>query len=137
MIWVKAWHVFFTIAWSVGLLYLPRLYVYHATCADEPGYARFLVMERKLYLGIMTPSGVLAVALGLWMVHAFPTVPTWLSAKLVLGFLLVGYHVYLGKLLFDFRNRKNQHTHVYYRWINELPAFFILVIVLLAVVKPA
>lgn len=137
MIWVKAWHVFFTIAWAVGLLYLPRLYVYHAMCTDEPGHARFLIMERKLYLGIMTPSGVLAVALGLWLVYALPGVPGWLYAKLALGLALVIYHVYLGKLLLDFRRGQNRHTHVYYRWLNELPAVAILVIVLLAVVKPA
>lgn len=136
MIWLKAWHVFFVIAWSVGLLYLPRLYVYHALCEDAPGDARFQLMERRLYFGIMTPSGIIAVALGLWIVRGHAAIPGWLYAKLALGLLLIVYHVYLGCLLFDFRAGRNRHTHVYYRWLNELPAAAILAIVLLAVVKP-
>ncbi len=135
--WILAGHVFFTIAWSVGLLYLPRLYVYHALCTDAPGQARFIIMERKLYLGIMLPAGLLAVSLGLWLAYGYlSAVPGWLILKLTLGLLLVLYHLYLGKLLRDFRRGRNQHSHVYYRWLNEIPAVAILGIVILAIVRP-
>ena len=67
MYWVKAFHIIFMVTWFAGLFYLPRLYVYHAMCDDAPGSERFKVMERKLFYGIMTPSAILTVVFGLWM----------------------------------------------------------------------
>ena len=140
MLWVKAFHLFFAIAWYVGLLYLPRLFVYHASCEDEPGRERFKIMERKLFFGIMTPAAVLTLVLGLWMVFAYAWAASagllWLHVKLVLAVVLLAYHVYCGKLLFDFRHDRNVHSSLFYRWFNEFPAILLLAIVILAVVRP-
>lgn len=136
MEWVKTFHIVFVVAWYAGLFYLPRLFVYHAQATDTISLERFKIMERKLYFGIMTPSAVLAIALGLWLM-SFGFRGGWLHAKLALVALLVIVHVYLGKLMFDFKHDRNRRSHVFYRWLNEIPALPILVaVVYLAVAKP-
>jgi len=139
MLWVKAFHIIFMVAWFAGLFYLPRLFVYHAQCADEPGLQRFEVMERKLFWFI-TPWAVLTVVLGLWLLWAYAwqayAGSVWLPAKLALVALLITYHGYCGKLMMDFRQRRNRRSHVFYRWLNELPVLILAAIVILAVVKP-
>jgi putative membrane protein len=137
MAWVKSFHIIFVITWFAGLFYLPRLFVYHALSSDAPGIERFKVMERKLYYGIMTPSAVLAVALGLWLWLAwFPGAGGWLHAKLALVAALVGYHLWCGRLLAAFREDRNRHSHVWYRWFNEAPVLALVAVVILVVVKP-
>jgi putative membrane protein len=137
MLWVKSLHIIFVVSWYAGLFYLPRLFVYHALTTDAPGNARFKVMERKLYYGIMAPSAVLTIASGLWLWLGFGITGGWLYAKLALIAILVAHHLWLGKLMRDFRDDRNQHGDVFYRWINEVPALPILVIVVLLVVfKP-
>ncbi len=140
MLWVKAFHLIFVVTWFAALFYLPRLYVYHASCDDAAGNARFKVMERKLYYGIMTPSAVLTVLLGAWLMSFYQVQQLaamgWLHAKLVLVALLLIYHVWCGQLLKSFANDQNQHSHVYYRWFNELPVLVLIAVVILAVVKP-
>ena len=139
MLTVKALHIIFVIAWYAGLFYLPRLFVYHAQCAadDRAGIERFKVMERKLYRGIMTPSAVLALAFGLWLWLGYGISGGWLHAKPALVVGLVVFHLYLGRLVRAFAEDRNRHGHVFYRWLNEIPALPILVaVVFLAVLKP-
>ena len=137
MLWLKAFHIIFMVTWFAGLFYLPRLYVYHAMAGDDAtGKARFKVMERKLFYGIMTPGGVLTVISGLWLWLGYGITGGWLHAKVALVALLVVYHVYCGKLMMDFKHDRNRHDHVFYRWVNEFPTVLLLAIVLLVVVKP-
>ncbi len=136
MLWIKALHVFSVVAWFAGLFYLPRLFVYHAQATDDISNDRFVVMERKLYRGIMTPAMVLTLVFGAWMWLGYGINGHWLYAKLVLVGILVGYHFWLGTLLRAFARGANVHTHVYYRWINEIPTVLLLAIVVLAIVKP-
>src|SRR5215510_11341 len=100
MLWVKSLHIIFMVTWFAGLFYLPRLFVYHALATDRPSVERFKLMERKLYFGIMTPGAVLTIALGLWLWlgYGVGAGAGWLHAKLGVVLLLVGYHVWCGKL---------------------------------------
>src|SRR6266536_2177554 len=98
MLVVKSLHIIFMVAWFAGLFYLPRLFVYHALAAptDTIGIERFKLMERKLFVGIMTPSAILTIAFGLWLWLGYGITDGWLHAKLALVALLVAFHVYLG-----------------------------------------
>lgn len=136
MLWVKSLHIVFMVTWFAGLFYLPRLFVYHAMADDEAGQERFKVMERKLYFGIMTPGGVLTLVFGIWLWLGYGLGGGWLHVKLALVAVLIGYHLWCGKLLHDFRHNRNTHSHVWYRWFNEVPVVLLLAVVMLAVVKP-
>jgi putative membrane protein len=139
MLWLKSFHIIFMVTWFAGLFYLPRLFVYHAMSADAVSIERFKVMERKLFFGIMTPGALLTIFFGIWMMVANQELYAgvgWLHAKLALVAVLIAYHGYLGKLLFDFRKDRNRHGHVFYRWINEFPVLILIPVVILAVVKP-
>ena len=140
MLWLKALHLIFMVTWFAGLFYLPRLFVYHAQSDDDISIARFKVMERKLFFGIMTPGAVVTLVFGFWMLADYAWASwgdqLWLQAKLVLLALLVVYHVWCGKLLIDFREDRNRHGHVWYRWFNEVPVVFLVAIILLAVLRP-
>jgi putative membrane protein len=136
MLWIKSLHLIFVVAWFAGLFYLPRLFVYHAQSSDAISLERFKVMERKLYRGIMTPCMVLALAFGAWLWLGYGFRGGWLAAKLALVAVLVTYHFWLGHLLRDFARDANKRSHVFYRWINELPLVLLAAIVVLAVVKP-
>ena len=136
MLWIKAWHIIFMVTWFAGLFYLPRLFVYHAMTEDRAGSERFKIMERKLFFGIMTPGAVLTIVFGLWLWHGYGFSGAWLHAKLTLVAVLIIYHLYCGKLLFAFKHDRNSHSHVFYRWLNELPVLLLVAIVILVVVKP-
>jgi len=140
MLWVKAFHIVFIVTWFAALFYLPRLFVYHAMCEDEAGNDRFKIMERKLYLGIMTPSAVLTLVFGGWLLSFYPldyiATMHWLHAKLLLVVLLFAYHGYCGRLVKQFKDDANQHSHVFFRWFNELPVIILIAVVILAIVKP-
>ncbi|OGA53007.1 MAG: hypothetical protein A3G25_03365 [Betaproteobacteria bacterium RIFCSPLOWO2_12_FULL_63_13] len=137
MLWVKSFHIIFMVTWFAGLFYLPRLFVYHALCEDEAGKARFKVMERKLYYGIMAPGAVLTIVPGVWLwLGWFRGSGSWLHAKIALVALLAGYHLYCGKLLADFRVGRSTRSHVWYRWFNEVPVVILIGAVVLVVVKP-
>ena len=136
MLWIKAWHIIFMVTWFAGLFYLPRLFVYHAMTEDRAGSERFKIMERKLFFGIMTPGAVLTIVFGLWLWHGYGFSGAWLHAKLALVTALIIYHLYCGKLLFAFKHDRNRHSHVFYRWLNELPVLLLVAIVILVVVKP-
>ncbi len=139
MLWVKAFHVIAMVCWFAGLFYLPRLFVYHAACEDQPGRERFKIMERKLYRGITTPSMIATVILGIWLisynVQGYFS-QSWLHVKLLLVLLLVGYHCYCGYLVRVFKNDQNRRSHVFYRWFNEMPVLVLVAVVILATVKP-
>lgn len=138
MLWIKAFHIIFVVTWFAGLFYLPRLFVYHTMASDAISIERFKVMERKLFYGIMTPSAVLAVGLGLaLMIGQGMAKLGWMHAKLALVVILIAHHFYLGKLMIDFRHDRNRHGHKFYRWLNEIPAAPVLFgAVILVVVKP-
>jgi putative membrane protein len=136
MLWVKAFHIVFMVTWFAGLFYLPRLFVYHALTQDPAGSERFKVMERKLYYGIMTPGAILTVAFGLWLWLGYGIGGGWMHAKAALVAVLIGYHLWCGRLLAAFRHDGNGHGHVFYRWFNELPVLLLIAIVLLVVLKP-
>ena len=140
MLWVKAFHIISVVTWFAALFYLPRLFVYHAMCEDEAGKERFKVMERKLYKGIMVPSMILTVVFGGWLMSFYPLDVLksmgWMHAKLTLVFILIGYHHYCGYIVRQFKDDKNQRSHVFYRWFNEFPVLILVVVVILAVVKP-
>jgi putative membrane protein len=136
MLWIKSLHLLFVVAWFAGLFYLPRLYVYHAQSSDAVSLERFKVMERKLYRGIMTPCMVLTLVFGTWLWLGYGFRGGWLHAKLALVVVLVAYHFWLGKLRQDFARDANKRSHVFYRWINELPLVLLAGIVVLVVVKP-
>jgi putative membrane protein len=136
MLWIKSLHIVFMVAWFAGLFYLPRLFVYHASAEDAPSRERFKVMERKLYRGIMTPCMVLTLLFGFWLWFGYGISGGWLHAKVALVALLVVYHFWMGKLRRDFERDANDRTHVFYRWINEIPLVLLAAIVVLVVVKP-
>ncbi|MDQ2695435.1 MAG: CopD family protein [Pseudomonadota bacterium] len=137
---LKALHTIFMVTWFAGLFYLPRLFVYHAMASDAVSIDRFKVMERRLYFGIMTPGAVLTLVFGVWMLADYAWAlygrMGWLHAKLLLIALLVGYHLWCGRLLLDFKHDRNRRSHVWYRWFNEVPVLFLAAIVLLATLKP-
>ncbi len=138
MLWVKSFHIIFMVTWFAGLFYLPRLFVYHASSEDRISIDRFKVMERKLFWGIATPGGIITIALGFWLIEisGFPYSALWLQAKLAAVGVLVLYHIWCGKLVLDFKQDKNRHTHVWYRLFNEFPVLILIAVVLLVELKP-
>ncbi len=139
--WVEVLHISFMVTWFAGLFYLPRLFVYHAMADDKISIERFKIMERKLFFGIMTPGAILTIFFGLWMVfvfawEAFSANSIWLQVKLCLVLVLIVYHIYCGKLMFDFKHDRNKRSHVFYRWFNEFPVLILFAVVALVVLKP-
>ena len=137
MLWIKAFHIIFMVTWFAGLFYLPRLFVYHIQAQDGASLERFLLMERKLF-GIMTIGAVGTLVFGLWLLLTAPLLLKmgWMHAKLTLVLGLVVYHAWLGLLCRRFRTGTNVRGHVFYRWVNEVPALFLIAIVILVVVRP-
>ncbi len=138
VLWLKALHIIFMVTWFAGLFYLPRLFVYHAMTEDESTRAQFRIMERKLYYGIMNPGGVLTVLFGiwLWIGYGIGDQSLWLQLKIGLVIVLVGYHVWCGRLVKRFQKEANVHSHIFYRWFNEFPVLILVGAVLLVVLKP-
>ena len=136
--WLKAFHIIAVIAWMAGMLYLPRLFVYHS--AADVGSMQsetFKVMERRLLRAIMTPAMILTWVLGLWLAYqgGWFKAP-WLHAKFLLVFLLSGVHGMLSRYVKDFAADKRRKTAKFYRIINEVPTVLMILIVILVVVKP-
>jgi putative membrane protein len=139
MLWLKAFHIVAIVTWFAALFYLPRLFVYHAMSEDQISKDRFKIMERKLYRGIMTPSMIVVIVLGIWMITLnaeYYLSAGWMHAKLALVTFLVGYHFMCGALLKNFAQDINDKSHVFYRWFNEVPVLFLIAIVILVVVRP-
>ena len=137
MLWLKAFHVVFVIAWFAGIFYLPRVFVYHAETGDEIGNARFKVMERRLF-AMMTFGAVLALGFGTAMIVAAPSLlqAGWLHAKLTLVLLVLAYHGWCYKIVLAFRADQNRKSSGWFRVFNEVPLLLLSGIVILAVVKP-
>lgn len=137
MLWLKAFHVVFVIAWFAGIFYLPRVFVYHAQTTDEIGNARFKVMERRLF-AMMTFGAVLALGFGASMIVAAPGLlqAGWLHAKLTLVLLVLAYHGWCYKIVLAFRADQNRKSSRWFRVFNEIPLLMLIAIVILAVVKP-
>ena len=136
MLWIKAFHIVFVVAWFAALFYLPRLFVYHAQATDSVSIERFKLMERKLYRGIMIPAMVLTLVSGVWLWLGYGFRGQWLVAKLGLVVALIAYHHVLAYYLKVFARDANTRSHVFYRWVNELPMLLLVAIVVLVVVKP-
>ncbi len=140
MAWVIALHIIFVICWFAGLFYLPRLFVYHAQTTDELSHARFKIMERKLFFGIMMPSAILTLITGVWLLYAYAwqayETTWWLKLKLICVLLLFIFQGFCWKYLRDFNSDRNIHSHKFYRWFNEIPTVLLFIIVILVVVKP-
>lgn len=143
MLVVKVLHLWMVVSWFAGLFYLPRIFV-NLAMVDAESIAeqdrklvrdRLLLMAGKLYR-FMTPIGVLAVALGLWLWFGYGFSGGWLHAKTALVVVLIAYHLYCGRLLRDFRVGRCAHSHVWFRWFNELPVLLLLAAIYLAVMKP-
>ncbi len=136
--WILAFHVIAVIAWMAGMLYLPRLFVYHTqTSPGSESSERFKIMERKLLRGIINPSMVAVWILGptlAWLTSAYLDV--WLQIKFVLVILLSGVHGFLVKCWRDFEADRNTRSERFYRILNEIPAVLMVLIVILAAVKP-
>lgn len=137
-IWLKSFHIFFTVCWFAGIFYLPRLFVNHAMTESEVVAQQLAVMERKLYR-FMTPFAVLTVLLGLALMATrweYYLSAGWLHGKILLVLLLLAYHYWCGRLLGDFARGENRHSHVFYRYFNEFPVFLLLAIILLVEFQP-
>lgn len=137
--WIKAAHVISMVTWFSAIFYLPRLFVYHAMSEDKVSQDRFVIMERKLYRGIMVPSMVATWALGLWMVYlGWEVYKTqgWLHLKIVLVILLSAYNGACGFYRKKLVDSPQYKSHVFWRWFNEVPVFALIFIVILVIVKP-
>ena len=136
----KALHLIAIISWMAGLLYLPRIFVYHSQNIDEIKTSEiFKVMERKLYFYIMTPAMSLSWLFGLLLIHSvgFEQLgQTWMVLKIVFVLLLTLYHFYLGKILNQFNINQNKRSHKFYRYINEIPTILLILIVFVVIFKP-
>jgi putative membrane protein len=139
MLWLKAFHLVFMVAWFAGIFYLPRLFINHAMTDTPQTIEQFKVMERKLYR-FTTPWMVLTLIFGSWMLVDYAWAAyghtLWLQLKLVLITALVAYHFYCGKLVKVFAEDRNQRSHKWYRYFNEIPAVILFIVIPLAVLKP-
>ncbi|MDR5898886.1 protoporphyrinogen oxidase HemJ [Halomonas vilamensis] len=140
-LWAKAIHLIAMVTWFAALFYLPRLYVYHAMARDKneiTSMETFKIMERKLYRGIMTPSMIVVLIFGIWMLYLNPAWLSqgWMHTKLLLVVLLVAYHHVCLIYLKQFAQDRCKKGHVFFRWFNELPVVALLIIIILAVLKP-
>ena len=136
----KSLHLISAISWMAGLLYLPRIFVYHAQNNSESIISEvFKVMEKKLFFYIMTPAMILSWLFGLLLIHeiGFEQLgQTWMVLKLVFVILLTIYHFYLGSILNQFKQNLNQHSHKFFRYINEIPTILLILIIFVVIFKP-
>lgn len=136
--WIKAFHVMAVISWMAGMLYLPRLMVYHAEAQTGSIQSEtFKIMERRLLKGIINPAMIVTWVLGLYLAwYAFGFKGGWLHGKLLLVFILSGIHGVLVKHVRNFANDRNVKSPRYFRVLNEIPAVLMVGIIILVIVKP-
>ena len=136
----KALHLISVISWMAGLLYLPRIFVYHAQNNFEIKVSEvFKIMEKKLYFYIMSPAMILSWLFGLLLIHEIgfeKLSQTWMILKLLFVIILTFYHFFLGRILSQFRINLNKHSHKFYRYINEIPTILLILIVFVVIFKP-
>ena len=139
MLWIKSFHIIAVVCWFSGLFYLPRLFVYHAMSEDQISKDRFVIMERKLFWGITTPSMVVTLALGFWLLFgnwSYFMVWWWMQVKLAMVAMLVTYHFVCWWHMVQLRDERSVRGHVFFRIFNELPVLLLVGVVILIVVKP-
>ena len=136
----KSLHLISVISWMAGLLYLPRIFVYHAENNDDKKTSDvFKIMEKKLYFFIMTPAMILSWLFGLLLIHSIgfqQLGQKWMVLKIIFVAFLTLYHFYLGSNLNKFKNDQNIHSHKFYRLINEIPTLLLILIVFVVIFKP-
>ena len=135
----KSLHLIAVISWMAGLLYLPRIFVYHSENNNEIITTVFKTMERKLYFYIMTPAMILSWVFGLILIHEIgfqQLANLWLQSKLILVSLLTVYHFYLGLLLNKFKLDQNRKSSKFYRYVNEIPTLLLILIIFIVIFKP-
>ena len=135
----KSLHLIAVISWMAGLLYLPRIFVYHSENDNEIITSVFKTMEKKLFYYIMTPAMSLSWVFGLILIHEIgfnQLANLWLQLKLLFVILLTIYHFYLGSLLTKFKSDLNEKTSKFYRFINEIPTLLLILIVFIVIFKP-
>ena len=135
----KSLHLIAVISWMAGLLYLPRIFVYHAENDNEIITSVFKTMEKKLFYYIMTPAMILSWFFGLILIHEIgfnQLANLWLQLKLLFVTLLTIYHFYLGSLLTKFKSDLNEKTSKFYRYVNEIPTLLLILIVFIVIFKP-
>jgi protoporphyrinogen IX oxidase len=135
----KSFHLIAVISWMAGLLYLPRIFVYHSDTKEQSQSETFKTMERRLFNYIMTPSMILSWIFGVLLIHSIGFSifsETWMQAKGILVLLLTHYHFYLGKCVRNFSFNRNVNSSKFYRIINEIPTVFLIIIIFLVVFKP-
>ena len=136
----KSLHLISVISWMAGLLYLPRIFVYHAENNDDKKISDvFKIMEKKLYFFIMTPAMILSWLFGLLLIHGIgfqQLGQKWMVLKIIFVAFLTLYHFYLGSNLNKFKNDQNIHSHKFYRLINEIPTLLLILIVFVVIFKP-
>ena len=136
----KSLHLISVISWMAGLLYLPRIFVYHSENSDDRKISDvFKIMEKKLYFYIMTPAMILSWIFGLLLIHSIgfqQLGQTWMVLKIIFVILLTLYHFYLGKNLNQFKFDQNTNSHKFYRLINEIPTILLILIVFVVIFKP-
>ena len=136
----KSLHLISVISWMAGLIYLPRIFVYHAENSSEIKTSEiFKIMEKKLFFYIMTPAMILSWVFGLLLIHSIgfqQLGQTWMLLKIVFVVILTTYHFYLGSLLNQFKLDSNKHSHKFYRYINEIPTILLILIVFVVIFKP-
>ena len=136
----KSLHLISVISWMAGLLYLPRIFVYHSQNHTQQIISDvFKIMEKKLFFYIMTPAMILSWIFGVILIHiiGFQEIgQTWMILKMIFVIILTLYHFYLGKILAQFKFDKNIHSHKFYRFINEIPTLLLIFIVFVVVFKP-
>ena len=138
MLWLKAFHIIFVICWFAGLFYLPRLFVNYAASEHPQTRQQLAVMARKLYR-FVTPFMVLAIVFGVAMLvqqFDYYLQSKWMWLKLVGVAFLIAYHVQCGRYVHIINEHRDEHSHIFYRFFNEIPVLFLFLIVILAVVKP-
>ena len=138
MLWLKAFHIIFVVCWFAGLFYLPRIFVYYAASEHPQSRQQLALMARKLYR-FVTPFMYIAIALGISMMALnldYYLYATWLWLKLAGVAFLVVYHFQCGRYVALINEHQDKHSHVFYRFFNEVPVIFLFLIVILAVLKP-
>ena len=135
----KSLYLIAVISWMAGLLYLPKIFVYHSENSKEIVTTVFKTMEKKLYNYIMTPAMILSWVFGLILIHEIgfqQLASLWLKLKLILVLLLTIYHFYLGSLLNKFKLDQNRKTSKFYRYVNEVPTLLLILIIFIVIFKP-
>ncbi len=137
-LWIKVLHILAVISWMAGLLYLPRLFVYHAEAGiSADANARFKIMEQRLFRYIMSPAMMVVWATGLWLAwSSFGFKGGWLHGKITLVILLTVHHVFQKRWLAAFARDANVHSSRFFRFQNEVPTVLMIVIVILVIIKP-